>query len=127
MILSCTSNQQNTPIETGPVKETVSVVDPSHHLFGRTFPLLGIVSKTYLGRCCVIWLDETEQFVPLMATDHSPEPLIVYPLPLSVSAIRQFVAVYAGIELQLTEEETGHERYQAAADDELASDSNPNG
>jgi hypothetical protein len=67
-----------------------------------------------------------EQFIPLAATDRSPEPLIVYHLPLSVSAIRQLVAVYAGIELQLTEE-TGHERYQAAADDELASDIDPNG
>jgi hypothetical protein len=103
------------------------VVDPSHYLFGRTFPLLGIVSKAYLGRCCVIWLDETEQFVPLAATDRSPEPRIVYPLPLSVSAIRQFVAVYADIELQLTEEEIGYERSQTAADDELASDINPNG
>jgi hypothetical protein len=120
----CKSDQRTAPIETEPSEETVTVVDPSHFLFGRTFPLLGTVTKAYLGRCCVIRLDSTEQFVPLVATDRSPEPLTVYPLPLSVSTIQQLLAVYARIELQLAEG-TSNEHHQAATNDSLAIDDDP--
>jgi hypothetical protein len=113
-MLSWPSNQQTTPYVTEPSEETVTVVDPGHFLFGQTFRLLGIVNRTYLGRCCVIERDSGEQYVSLAATDRSPEPLAVFPLPLSTSAIQQLLAVYARIEHQEAED-TDSERYQDAA------------
>jgi hypothetical protein len=114
MMLSWPNDQQTTPNVAEPSEETVTIVDPAHILFGQTFRLLGVVNRTYVGRCCVIERDSGRQYVPLAATDRSPEPLAIFPLPLSISAIQQLLAVYARIEQQVAED-TDSERYQEAA------------
>ena len=89
-------NQQTTPLEvTLSPEDTVTVVDPRHPLFGQTLSLIGITNKQYLGRCCIVWLRAgMEQLVPLAATDRSPDPLVVYSLPLNLPSVRQLLATY---------------------------------
>ena len=83
----------------------VTVTDPRHPLFGRTLPLIHVTNRQYLGRCCVIRLQEgIERNVPLEATDHSAEPITIFPLPLSLSSMRQLLATSERVMIQLMEE-----------------------
>ena len=71
----------------------MTVTDPRHPLYGQTLTLVYITNKPYSGRCCVVWLQEgIERNVPVEATDRSTEPLIIFPLPLNLSSVRQLLA-----------------------------------
>jgi hypothetical protein len=73
-------------------EETVTVVDPRHPLFGRTLPCLGIANSSHRGRCCIVWIRPTvERHVPVTATTLEFDPTTLYPLPISVESLRQFV------------------------------------
>ncbi len=90
-------NQLTTPIDlimTAP-EETVTVVDPRHPLFGRTLPCLGIANSSHRGRCCIVWLrPSVERHVPVEATSLEYDPTSLYPLPISVESLRQFLQEY---------------------------------
>jgi hypothetical protein len=92
-------HQQTTAIEAAVApEEAVTITDPRHPLFGQTLPLMEIANKQYLGRCCVVLLREgVDLFVPLAATDRSPEPLALYPLPLDLISVRQLLVTYGRI------------------------------
>lgn len=78
-----------------PPEETVTVVDPRHPLFGRTLPCLGIANSSHRGRCCIVWIRPTiERHVPVTATNLEYDPTTLYPLPISVSTLRQFLQEY---------------------------------
>jgi hypothetical protein len=78
-----------------PPEEMVTVVDPRHPLFGRTLPCLGIANSSHRGRCCIVWIRPTiERHVPVTATNLEYDPTTLYPLPISVSALRQFLQEY---------------------------------
>jgi hypothetical protein len=82
----------------------VTVVDPRHPLYGRTLPLIDITNKQYLGRSCVVWIQEgVERIVPLAATDRAPESVTIYPFPLNPFSVRQLVSAYGRIASQITE------------------------
>jgi hypothetical protein len=100
------STQPTTPsATTSATDETVTVVDPRHPLFGRTLRLIGITNKSYLGQCCVVWMqDGVERNVPITATDRSPEPFRLYPLPLDLSSVQRLLKAYARLRTQLAEE-----------------------
>jgi hypothetical protein len=52
------------------VTETVEIVDPTHHLYGLTLPLLEITVKESLGRVCVVGLrPDVMRLIPLAATN----------------------------------------------------------
>lgn len=93
-MLSCIKQPQTTPNETESGEKQVAVIDPTHFLFGRSFVLRGITTRSYLGTCCVIEWEGTEYFVPIAATDQSPEPVQHYPTILNVAAIDQLVTTY---------------------------------
>jgi len=96
--------QQTTSIIKQPVhsQETITVVDPRHPLFGRTLRLIEIENKQYLGRCCVVLdRDPIERYIPLTATDLSPVPLKTYSLFLNLDSVRQLLATYERIMLQI--------------------------
>jgi hypothetical protein len=70
----------------------VTIVDPCHPLFGRTLPCVGIANVSYLGRCCIVWIRPTiERHVPITATDLAYDPATLYPLPISVESLQQFL------------------------------------
>ncbi len=76
-------------------EETVTVVDPRHPLFGRTLPCLGIANSSHRGRCCIVWIRPTvERHVPIAATNLEYDPTTLYPLPISVSTLQQFLQEY---------------------------------
>ena len=99
-------NQETTPIATlCSSEEMVTITDPRHPLYGRTFPLIHVTNRKYLGRCCVIRLQEgIERNVPIEATDHSPEPITIFPLPLDISSMRQLLEISERMITQLMEE-----------------------
>ena len=75
-----------------PPEETVTVVDPCHPLFGRTLPCLGIANSSHRGRCCIVWIRPTvERHVPVTATNLEYDPATLYPLPISVESLQQFL------------------------------------
>jgi hypothetical protein len=78
--------------------EIVTVIDPRHPLCRQSFRLLGIAMKNQLGRCCVV-LDHAgrERNLPIAVTDHSPDPLVIAPFPLTVTTITSLIHVYSHI------------------------------
>ncbi|WP_201364739.1 hypothetical protein [Dictyobacter formicarum] len=87
-------DQLTTPIDLimSPPEETVTVVDPRHPLFGRTLPCLGIAHSSHRGRCCIVWIRPTvERHVPVEATNLAYDPATLYPLPISVESLQQFL------------------------------------
>jgi hypothetical protein len=87
-------DQLPTPIDLimSPPEETVTVVDPRHPLFGRTLPCLGIANSSHRGRCCIVWIPPTvERHVPITATNLEYDPATLYPLPISVESLQQFL------------------------------------
>jgi hypothetical protein len=83
---------------TEPSEESVMVIDPRHPLCGQSFRLLGITTKQYLGRCCVV-LDHAsrERNIPLAVTDRSPDPLVIALFPLTVATIEHLIHVFSHI------------------------------
>src|SRR5262245_53189526 len=108
MVTTPTSYQQTAPNETEGGGKWVTVIDPTHFLFGRRFRLLSIGPHTFLGTCCQVEWDGAAYFIPLGSTDQTPNPVLYYPLPLNVVALRQLVAtsLHLGV---LPEKESDHE------------------
>ena len=90
---SAKPDQHTTPIDLIiPPQETITVVDPRHPLFGRTLPCVGIANSCHRGRCCIVWIRPTvERHVPVTATNLAYDPTTLYPLPISVESLQQFL------------------------------------
>ncbi len=91
-------DQLTTPIDLimSPPEETVTVVDPRHPLFGRTLPCLGIANCCHRGRCCIVWIRPTvERHVPVTVTHLEFDPTTLYPLPIALDSLRQFLYEFA--------------------------------
>jgi hypothetical protein len=83
----------------------VTVVDPRHPLFGRTFPLLNITNMPHAGRCCIVrYLGTLERAIPLQVTDRSPEPVEISPSPLIFASVRQLLEKNKQFMSQLVED-----------------------
>lgn len=96
-------HQHNTPIaDREEATKTVSVVDPRHPFFGRTFPLLGLTNHTGLGRCCQILQEgDIVRLIPVEATDLVPERKPLYPLPLNLYSLEELINTCSDIYGQL--------------------------
>jgi hypothetical protein len=80
----------------------IRVIDPRHALYGQTFPLIEISTKQYVGRSCVVsYRPALARYIPLAATDQSPEPLVIEPFPLNLKAVQQLLTSYKKIVAQL--------------------------
>src|SRR5262249_55295627 len=89
---------QTTPLKlTALPTDTVEVTDPTHPLYGLTFPLIGVTTKPRLGRVCVVWLyPGVERIIPLTATSLAdPLPGPAASCRLSVAGLEAFLAVVA--------------------------------
>jgi hypothetical protein len=78
---------------------TVEIVDPTHPLYDKTLPLVGITTKQFIGRVAVVWLHPgVERFVPLSATDLAEiPPASLSPSRLSVASLERLLAVVASL------------------------------
>src|SRR5262245_42430782 len=89
-------SQQNTPLKrTASPTDTVEVTDPTHPLYGLTFPLIGVTTKPRLGRVCVVWLyPGVERVIPVTATSLAdPGPFPPASCRLSVAGLEALLAV----------------------------------
>ena len=76
--------------------DTVKVTDPTHPLYGLTFPLMGITTKPRLGRVCVVWLyPGIERVIPYAATSLSETPAPPSPCRLCIEGLQVLLAVAA--------------------------------
>src|SRR5215468_4276351 len=90
-------SQQNTPLKfTASPTDTVEVTDPTHPLYGLTFPLVGITTKPRLGRVCVVWLyPGVERSIPFAATSLSETPTAPFPCRLCIEGLQVLLAAVA--------------------------------
>jgi hypothetical protein len=89
---------QTTPLKlTALPTDMVEVTDPTHPLYGLTFPLIGVTTKQRLGRVCVVWLyPGVERVIPVAATSLAgATPLPPSPCRLSVAGLEALLAVMA--------------------------------
>lgn len=102
-------SHQNTPLAiTALPTETVTVTDPTHPLFGRTFPLVGVTTKQRLGRVCVVWLyPGVERVIPVAATTLAEPSPPRSPCKLSVAGLHTLLAVVASLVDPLQEDAHG--------------------
>ena len=87
--------QQNTPLGlTALPIGTVEVTDPTHPLYGLSFPLIGITVKQRLGRVCLVWLHPgIERAIPVRATNLANEPHVLVACRLSVAGLQRLLHV----------------------------------
>jgi hypothetical protein len=77
------------------LSETITVIDPTHPLFGQTFRLIQTEDRADRGHCCLIELEWGPHiYVPLAVTDQSEQTLVTYRTRLSVKSIQQLVATF---------------------------------
>ena len=109
-------------------KETITVIDPRHPLFGRTFLLINIIHKPRLGSFCVIrYLDSLERSVPLEATNNrSLEPPEISTSSINLASVRQLLRKYEQITFQSAEDMENGRNQQNALDTYESVPSNPN-
>jgi hypothetical protein len=109
-------NRVNTPIRRRfAAAETVTIIDPRHPLYDRTFPLLHVKNKQNLILSCLIQLPEgVERLVPVEVTNLARSPLLVFSLPLDVSSLQNLVQTFARMKAQV-EMECSDETAGAAA------------
>jgi hypothetical protein len=96
--------------------DTVEIVDPTHPLYGKTLPLVGITTtKRILGPAAIVWIDPgVEKAVALSATSLADSPAPPSPCRLSVDSVERLLAVVASLPDTGPEEEHGEDRPDAA-------------
>lgn len=91
--------------------DTVEVVDPTHPLYGKTLPLVGVTTKKDLGRAAIVWIRTgVERLVPLSATSLADTPAPPpSPCRLSVASVERLLAVVASLPDTGSEEKHGED------------------
>jgi hypothetical protein len=91
--------QQNTPLGlTALPTDTVEVTDPTHPLYGLSFPLIGITVKQRLGRVCLVWLHPgIERAIPVSATNLAGEDRILSSCRLSIAGLQTLLHVLSSL------------------------------
>ena len=83
----------------------VSIVDPRHPLYGRTFPLLHIKHQRNLILSCVVQvLPDASRLVPVDVTDLAATEPDVFPTPLALSSLHDLMQTFDHILAQVTTE-----------------------
>ena len=108
-------------------EETITVIDPRHPLFGRTFLLINIIHRPRLGSFCVIrYLDSLERSIPLEATNRSLEPPEISTSSINLASVRQLLRKYEQITSQSMEDVEDGRNQQKALDTYEGALLNPN-
>jgi hypothetical protein len=106
--------QQNTPLGlTARPTDTVEVTDPTHPLYGLSFPLIGITVKQRLGRVCLVWLHPgIERAIPVSATNLAGEDRVLSACRLSIAGLQGLLHVLSS--LVCPSQEDAHEPIESA-------------
>ncbi len=99
MVTASNPFQQNTPLGlTALPTDTVEVTDPTHPLYGLSFPLIGITVKQRLGRVCVVWLHPgIERVIPVGATNLAGEDRVLSACRLSIAGLQRLLHVLSSL------------------------------
>jgi hypothetical protein len=91
--MAFTSTHLDTPIGVGSERlAQVTVNDPSHPLYGRTFTLFASTgSSIAIGQVLVVYRDDVLLRIPAAATSLCPETLRPAPCKLSIGGVRELV------------------------------------
>ncbi len=85
--------------------KTVTVIDPRHPLFNRTFPLLHIKNIQEKNPCCLISLPEgVERWLPLQVTNLGGIPPDIFPIPIDLHSLKTLTHLFLRLEAQLEQE-----------------------
>jgi len=100
------TNQLNAPIRNDlSIPETVTVIDPRHPLFNRTFPLLHIKNNQEKNPRCLISLPEgVERWLPLQVTNIAGIPPDIFPIPIDLHALQTLAHIFLRFPAQLEQE-----------------------
>src|SRR5262245_33468254 len=92
-------SQHSAPVSpSAPQLDTVGVTDPTHPLYGLTFPLIGVTIKQRLGRVCRVWLSPgIERDIPVAATSLAGIAAVPPAGRLCVAGVQALVAVVASV------------------------------
>ena len=97
--LQCKKPQVDAPVEKMTVTEPeqpdmIEVVDPTHALFGRRFPVQRICQPPHgQGFVEVVYLEHFRLRLPLNVTDRAVPPLALPRTKLTLEAIEQLIAL----------------------------------
>ena len=73
----------------------MTVTDPQHPLYGKTFPLLDIEQRQDRGICCLVAREWGQNsYLPIEVTDLAASVIRMSSIPLSVRALQQLVKAY---------------------------------
>lgn len=94
----------------------VEIVDPTHALYGKTLPLVGVTTRKNLGRVAIVRIHPgVERMIPLSATNFADTPTLPpSPCRLSVASVERLLAVLASLPNTGSEEEHGENHPSAA-------------
>jgi hypothetical protein len=82
-------------------EEQVTITDPRDPLYGQTFKLHFIENKQHRGKCCIVeFKNDITRHIPIQVTDQAPEPIVIFPLPLDLTSVRQLQTIFARIVCQ---------------------------
>lgn len=112
--ISSRHTKGNTPVSkavtlTDLTVDTVEVIDPTHALYGKTLPLVGVTTRKNLGRVAIVRIHPgVERKIPLSATSLA-DTLTPPPSPcrLSVVSVERLLAMVASLPNTGSEEEHG--------------------
>lgn len=80
--------QMNDMKTTSQYSNIVSIIDPRHPLYGRTFPLIEVVNCRRAQSTCVIDFENgLIRRVPLKVTDKYPASLEIPTVPISLESL----------------------------------------
>jgi hypothetical protein len=83
----------------------VTVIDPRHPLYNRTFPLLHIKNKQEKNPRCLISLPEgVERWLPIEVTSLADIPPDIFLLPIDLHSLQTLVHIFLRLEAQLEQE-----------------------
>jgi hypothetical protein len=89
--------QRNTPLVTEECEGQVTVTDPGHPLFGKTFKLSGLARLPgHVRHCQVEVLPDLIAYIPVACTDLSAEPR-PEPTVLTVVAVEALLAAFQAV------------------------------
>lgn len=80
----------------------MTVVDPRHPLYGRTFPLLHVKNTRELIPSCLVQLAAgVERLIPLQATNLVAGAPDGFSMPLALSSLHKLTKTFARIQAQM--------------------------
>lgn len=98
--------------------EYVSIIDPRHALYGQRLRLVQVAhsGKEETSSCTVELCADVWRRIPLSVTDLGRNQPVLYPLPLSLTVMRQLLELFRRLEIQCQEGTSDENKGQPAAD-----------